>query len=163
MTAILRRQHIELAHTLPAPLQTFFRFWQPPPASAISNKSSLAEQTQSTAIETPTTEQTPPLQSQRNPFAPYRHPDTGRWHPPTYSLRRQAQIVKLAREHGIEELLPPTKKASGYREQRREELGLRVKGTGVGQKVKGKHAERTIQVKQRTRKTAMKEMPKAML
>lgn len=51
--------------------------------------------------------------------------------------------MKLARQHGVEELLPFTVKGTIYRLQKRQENGLRVKGTGVGEKVKGKKWERT--------------------
>ena len=52
--------------------------------------------------------------------------------------------MKLARQHGVEELLPHTIKGTEERIRRRMENGLRVKGTGVGQKVKGKESERTM-------------------
>jgi large subunit ribosomal protein L25 len=68
---------------------------------------------------------------------------TGNWHDPIFSLRRQADIAKLARKYGVEQLLPPTIKSSDERLRRRVENGLRVKGTGIGQKVKGKASERT--------------------
>lgn len=44
----------------------------------------------------------------------------------------------------MEELLPFTIKGTQERLRRREENGLRVKGTGEGQKVKGKAWERTM-------------------
>jgi hypothetical protein len=66
------------------------------------------------------------------------------WHDPAYSLRRQADLVKLARRHGVEELLPFTVKGTMERIRRREDGGLRVKGTGVGMRVKGKESERTL-------------------
>ena len=52
--------------------------------------------------------------------------------------------MKLARQHGVEELLPYTIKGTEERLRRRQEKGLRVKGTGVGQRVKGKESERTL-------------------
>ncbi len=52
--------------------------------------------------------------------------------------------MKLARRHGVEELLPYTVKGTQERLRRRAENGLRVKGTGVGQRVKGKESERTM-------------------
>jgi hypothetical protein len=52
--------------------------------------------------------------------------------------------VKIARQHGVEELLPFTLKGTEERLRRRAENGLRVKGTGVGQRVKGKESERTL-------------------
>jgi hypothetical protein len=48
----------------------------------------------------------------------------------------------MAREHGVEDLLPETTKGTEYRLAHRVEHGLRVKGTGVGQKVKGHIHER---------------------
>jgi large subunit ribosomal protein L25 len=59
-------------------------------------------------------------------------------------LRRQAELIKLAREHGVEELLPRSIKGAAEKQRKREEHGLRVKGTGVGQRVKGKEWERTL-------------------
>ncbi|TFB06493.1 Diphthamide biosynthesis protein 4 [Trichoderma ghanense] len=115
---------VQLAKSLPEPLQRFFARW--PPASLV------APGTPPTAFQ----EQRP------NPFRFYKHPVTGRWQDPVYSQRRQAQLVKLAREHGVEELLPETTKGTEYRLAHRVEHGLRVKGTGVGQKVKGHIHER---------------------
>ncbi|KAK1241686.1 hypothetical protein MKX07_007509 [Trichoderma sp. CBMAI-0711] len=115
---------VQLAKSLPEPLQRFFARW--PPASLV------APGTPPTAFQ----EQRP------NPFRFYKHPVTGRWQDPVYSQRRQAQLVKLAREHGVEELLPETTKGTEYKLAHRVEHGLRVKGTGVGQKVKGHIHER---------------------
>jgi len=69
---------------------------------------------------------------------------TEKRHDPVFSLRRQAEIVKLARKAGVEELLPHTVKGTEERMRRRAENGLRVKGTGIGQRVKGKESERTL-------------------
>lgn len=68
--------------------------------------------------------------------------------------------MKLARAHGVEELLPFTTKGTDERIRKREEHGLRVKGTGVGQRVKGKEWERTMKGRLERRKQAMLEMPK---
>lgn len=70
------------------------------------------------------------------------------------------QLVKLAREHGVEELLPETNKGTEYQLAQRVEHGLRVKGTGVGQKVKGHIHERHMIAKMEQRRKAMLEMPK---
>jgi large subunit ribosomal protein L25 len=94
-----------------------------------------------------------------NPFQPWKNPITGRWRGPMYSLRRQAEMVKLAQRYGVEELLPYTDKMSWVKEQKREEHGLRVKGTGVGQKVKGKEWERTQKSRLEKRRQAMLQMP----
>ncbi|KAK4039280.1 hypothetical protein C8A01DRAFT_16740 [Parachaetomium inaequale] len=122
-------KNIQLALALPARLRTFLARY--PPASI------LPETHQKTAYQ----EETP------NPFMPLKHPATGRWHDPKYSLRRQAELVKMARQHGVEELLPYTPKGTETRLRKRVELGLRVKGTGVGQKVKGHKHERQLGVK----------------
>jgi large subunit ribosomal protein L25 len=42
-----------------------------------------------------------------NPFVPRRNPHTGRWIPPKYSLRRQAELIKRAKEADMLQLLPP--------------------------------------------------------
>ena len=117
---------VQLAKTLPSPLQRFFARWPP---AAILPEGAAAKPT--------------PYQEQRpNPFRFYKHPVTGKWQDPVYSQRRQAELVQLAREHGVEELLPETTKGTEYRLAYRVEHGLRVKGTGVGQKVKGHIHER---------------------
>jgi len=42
-----------------------------------------------------------------NPFVPRRNPSTGRWAPPKISLRRQADLIKRAKEANMLHLLPP--------------------------------------------------------
>ena len=42
-----------------------------------------------------------------NPFLPKLNPKSGKWHKPTYSLRRQAELVKKAHASGCMHLLPP--------------------------------------------------------
>ena len=42
-----------------------------------------------------------------NPFVPHKNPRSGRWAPPKYSLRRQADLIKHARQSGTQHLLPP--------------------------------------------------------
>ncbi|KAI0701377.1 hypothetical protein BC835DRAFT_1264915 [Cytidiella melzeri] len=42
-----------------------------------------------------------------NPFLPRLNPETGRWAPAKYSLRRQADLVKKAKESNTLHLLPP--------------------------------------------------------
>ncbi|KAI1083153.1 hypothetical protein F5B20DRAFT_448323 [Whalleya microplaca] len=95
-----------------------------------------------------------------NPFLPHKHPVTGKWHDPEFSLRRQAELVKLAREHGVEELLPFTSKGTEERIRTRVEHGLRVRGTGVGQRVKGHRHERMLAPKMEKRREAMLGMPR---
>jgi large subunit ribosomal protein L25 len=121
-------QYIHLAKALPLRLQRFLARY--PPASILP--AGADPETSKTAYQ----ELTP------NPFSPQKHPVTGKWHDPVFSLRRQAELVKLAREHGVEELLPKTVKGTEYQIAHRVEHGLRVKGTGVGQSVKGHAYER---------------------
>ncbi|KAK4456546.1 hypothetical protein QBC42DRAFT_214657 [Cladorrhinum samala] len=138
-------KNIQLAQALPARLRTFLARYPPVqllPTGANPDLHKTAYQ-----------EETP------NPFAPMKHPITGKWHDPKYSLRRQAELVKLAREHGVEELLPYTPKGTEERIRKRVELGLRVKGTGVGQQVKGHKHERQLVAKMEKRRKAMLEMP----
>jgi large subunit ribosomal protein L25 len=123
-------KNIQLALALPTRLRTFLARY--PPASILPAGATV--ETHKTAYQ----EETP------NPFMPTKHAVTGRWHDPKYSLRRQAELVKLAREHGVEELLPFTNKGTETRLTKRVEFGLRVKGTGVGQKVKGHIHERRM-------------------
>lgn len=75
------------------------------------------------------------------------------------SLRRQNELVKLAATYGVEELLPPSRKSKVYRETKAVEKGLRIRGTGIGQKVKGHKWERTIEGRLEDRKKAMMGMP----
>jgi len=124
-------RYIQLARALPPRLQTFLARY--PPAAILTADAATGE-----VPRTGYQEDTP------NPFAATRHPVTGKWHDPKYSLRRQAELAKLARAHGVEELLPFTSKKADESLRRRVELGLRVKGTGVGQRVKGHIHERQM-------------------
>lgn len=94
-----------------------------------------------------------------NPFLPFKNPATGRWLGPKYSLREQADLCKLARKHKIEDLLPPSRKSSAFRAARALEKGLRVRGTGEGQKVKGHLWERHMPAMLEKRRKALEEMP----
>ncbi|KAJ9139189.1 hypothetical protein NKR23_g8038 [Pleurostoma richardsiae] len=139
-------QYVQLAKTLPPRLQRFFARYPP--------QSILTPTANGEVPKTAYQEATP------NPFRSTKHPVTGQWHDPVFSLRRQAELVKLAREHGVEELLPYTPKGTEERLGKRVEFGLRVKGTGVGQKVKGHAYERTLIAKMEKRREAMLNMPK---
>ncbi|CRG90136.1 hypothetical protein PISL3812_07177 [Talaromyces islandicus] len=92
-----------------------------------------------------------------NPFLPTKHGK--KWWGPKYSLRMQADLVKLAKKHGVEELLPIGRKSTIFNETRRMERGLAIKGTGIGQKVKGHKWERLMETKLEERRKAMMEMP----
>lgn len=67
--------------------------------------------------------------------------------------------MKIAAECGVEELLPPSRKSKEYKETRLKEVGLRVRGTGIGQKVKGHKWERTLATRLEDRRKAMLAMP----
>jgi len=149
----LAEAHLNLARSLPIRLQKFFCL-NPP---RLINGALAAPGTSSQQSTTATL--AAPNPSYTNPFSPHKNTKTGRWHPPVYSLRRQAELVKLAKEHGVDDLLPATPKSTEERELRRIEHGLRVKGTGAGQKVKGHEWERTLKGKLQRRRTAMLEMP----
>lgn len=94
-----------------------------------------------------------------NPFLPWKNPITGRWRGARYGLRRQANLCKMARLHGVEGLLPYSPKLSWVRLEKKETRGLRVRGTGVGQRVKGKLWERTLRGRLEERREAMRRMP----
>lgn len=140
--------YIKLAQSLPPRLQVFLARY--PPASILPATAEGAEPAPMTTYQ----------EAAPNPFLPTKHPVTGRWHNPVYSLRRQAELVKLARESGVEELLPAGPKGGEERLRHRVEHGLRVKGTGVGQSVKGHIHERHLVSKMEKRRKAMRDMPK---
>ncbi|MCJ1308880.1 hypothetical protein MMC25_002535 [Agyrium rufum] len=156
-------QHIQLARALPPKLLRFFTRYPPqalgaPTSSSIttaSNTSSSDPNAQVTEI----ADTSIPSVGSINPFQSQKHPITGNWHDPIFSLRRQADLVKLARAYGVEELLPQTTKGTLDKLSKREKFGLRVRGTGVGQRVKGKLHERTMKAKLEKRRQAMLEMP----
>lgn len=144
-------KYIKLAQSLPPQLLRFFQRNQAHLADYFAN---------ATKKVTPTTAGTYAESSKHpNPFRSQKNLETGRWHDPIYSLRRQADLVKLARANGVEELLPPTVKGTEARIQKRAANGLRVKGTGYGQRVKGKHWERTMKGRLEKRRQAMEAMP----
>ncbi|KAF3929136.1 hypothetical protein ABW20_dc0110599 [Dactylellina cionopaga] len=118
--------YVALAKTLPPQLLRFFKRW--PPGTANDPK--------------------------LNPFTSTVNPATGKWQDPIFSLRRQADICKLARKYGVEQLLPPTPKSAMSREQR----ALEVKKV-TAKKVKGQMWERHLLEKVKKRKDAMLKMP----
>ncbi|KAL8419843.1 hypothetical protein RB594_002848 [Gaeumannomyces avenae] len=152
--------YIKLAQSLPPRLQVFLARY--PPASILPAAAPAAGEGEGEGATAPPP---PPLRTMYqeatpNPFLPTKHPVTGQWHNPVYSLRRQAELVKLARESGVEELLPAGPKGGDERLRHRVEHGLRVKGTGVGQSVKGHIHERHLVSKMEKRRKAMRDMPK---
>ncbi|KAE9381680.1 hypothetical protein N431DRAFT_425249 [Stipitochalara longipes BDJ] len=163
--AMNSRQYIKLAGSLPPRLTRFFARYPPQALLSQSTPSTFSTPSTSSSVPDSTTssaEQIPAGQdglAVPSPFRAQKHPVTGKWHDPVFSLRRQAELVKLARQHGVEELLPYTVKGTEERLRRRAENGLRVKGTGVGQRVKGKESERTLKGRLEKRRQAMLEMP----
>ncbi|KAI9783998.1 MAG: hypothetical protein M1839_002943 [Geoglossum umbratile] len=141
-----QRQYVKLAQSLPPRLTRFFARYPPPALFQANKPSPIPTDSTSPSDTATTTEDTPP--PYKNPFQAQRCHQTGRWHDPVFSLRRQADLVKLARKHGVEELLPFTVKGTEEKLRRREDRGLRVKGTGIGQKVKGKEWERTLKARE---------------
>lgn len=129
------KHYIALAKTLPKPLLTFLARYPPPQV--------LGQPEQKVA----TGYQADVHNATHNPFLTTVHPVTQRRHDPVYSLRRQAVLVKHARKHGIEDLLPWSSKKTEVRLAKKVEFGSRVKGTGVGQRVKGHKFERGLNSK----------------
>ena len=178
------QRQIRLAESLPPRLKTFFEKYPPasvykslapatPAAEPLSTNSSSEANIAPIAPDATLTEPVAndfhiprncPPEAQAglpypNPFLPRKNHTTGRWYGPTYGLRQQADLVKLAQKHNVLDLLPWTIKKPGMKEQRRIEQGLQVKGTGEGQKVKGKLWERTLKGRLEMRRKAMMEMP----
>lgn len=149
--AAAREKYIKLAQSLPPQLLRFFQ----------RNQAHLADYFANAAKKVTPNAAGPFAESSQhpNPFRSQKNLETGRWHDPIYSLRRQADLVKLARANGVEELLPPTVKCTEARIQKRAANGLRVKGTGYGQRVKGKLWERTMKGRLEKRRQAMEAMP----
>jgi Mitochondrial ribosomal protein mL59 len=67
----------------------------------------------------------------QNPFEPSRDLRTGRFIGPRYSLRRQADIIKLAIRYGVHEMLPPSDKMDKILTRKSKPMigTLRPKGT----------------------------------
>ena len=158
--------YVKLAQSLPPMLLRFFARYPPTSIHRPLTSSPLATTLPTSSLDPDTRHveaevsvELPSPAKASNPFKPRKHPVTGAWHGPVYSLRRQADLVKMARNHGVEELLPHTTKKTEERLKKREQHGLRVRGTGVGQKVKGKAHERTLQARLNRRKQAMLQMP----
>ena len=174
--------HIELAKSLPPRLIRFFARYPPP--ALLNNKPTTFSIPTTPSTGEPTTSSTDPNAPDveppsiysdpsrsethstttpdlpyHNPFLPRKNFVTGKWWGPVYGLRKQADLVKLASKYGVVDLLPYTIKKPGEKEKRRIERGLQVKGTGVGQTVKGKKWERTLRGRLEMRRQAMLNMP----
>ena len=151
MSAIER--NIQLARQLPPRLQQFLAL--NPPRRLTTVQSTSRPDTEAADFPNPSASTDKP-----NPFLPHKNDQTGRWHPPIYSLRRQAELVKLARAHGVEDLLPATSKNTSERQRRQEEHIARIQQVGNQTRVKGHIWERTLKGRLEKRRQAMMEMPR---
>lgn len=161
--ATINPEHLRLAQSLPPRLLNFFKRY-PPALNAATQSTAdvtLAANTSSADANAniPTNTAAEVASPETNPFLPFKNPVTQRWQPPAYSLRKQSEIIKLAIKHNVVSLLPYSRKLPDEVEARRAEHGLRVKGTGVGQRVKGKMWERTLKGRLADRQKAMEAMP----
>lgn len=93
----------------------------------------------------------------KNPFLPNKNPESGRWHDAKYSLRRQADIYKLAYKFGIQDLLPPLPKKF-YEDKYYNKNWMK----GVLNHKKHKW-ERTLDEKLQSRQEAIENMDKTIL
>ena len=130
-----------------------------PSSTATASSTSSSEPNETSGESTAQPPPSQPPTAPPNPFLPWKNPETGRWRGAAIGLRRQAELVKIAKKYGVEALLPPGRKSTEFKEQRILEKGLRVKGTGEGQKVKGHKWERTMNATLEKRRKAMEEMP----
>jgi large subunit ribosomal protein L25 len=177
------QQQLQAVAALPPRLVRFFQRYPPPalfPSLAVASPTAPPSSTtppsdpsalvaEASAPQPPPVPSTAPRNSRipahahalpyPNPFLPSKNFATGRWHGPALGLRKQADLVKLAVQHDVVDLLPWTIKKPGEKEARRIESGLMVKGTGEGQKVKGKSWERTLKGRLEMRRQAMLNMP----
>ncbi len=169
--------HIRLAKSLDGRLLRFFTRFPPPQLRGTASAAPSVQVAENTSSIDSNANTPPRLTSgapapssdlinamdpairKNNPFLPFKNPQTGNWHSPYYSLRRQAVLFKLAKEHNVLELMPLSPKHPEVKEQKRLGQGLRMKGIGVGQKVKGKRWERTLGGRLEERRKAMEAMP----
>lgn len=177
---VIRQEYVQLARSLPRPLLSFFQKFPQYTSSSTQKPTTATDTSISTASNTssedanansptqilstnPTSPQTLPstfdaIRAAANPFLPFKNPLSGHWHPPAYSLRAQSSLVRMAAEHHVLDLLPPSPKHPATALEKRVEHGLRVKGTGRDQRVKGKMWERTLKGRLDERRKAMEGM-----
>lgn len=84
---------------LPQKLHNFFIKYPPRPFATYAEKPSVTSD------------------PHKNPFLPNKNTETGRWHGAQYSLRRSADLYKMARKFGIQDLLPPLVGRKFYEEK----------------------------------------------
>ncbi|KAF3988353.1 hypothetical protein FT663_02387 [Candidozyma haemuli var. vulneris] len=95
---------------------------------------------------------------QMNPFLPNKNPETGRWHGAKYSLRRSADLIKMAKKFGIQDLLPPIPHKRFHEDKYNNKNWMR----GI-LKQKGQKWERDLPEKLEARKKAIADMDKIIL
>lgn len=170
-------EHIRLAQSLHPRLLGFFKRFpppqlaaSPPPSTApieIADNTSPSDPNASATTEVPSVSPNEwPLNNEgvkRNPFLPFKNPQTGNWHPPHYSLRRQAELFKLAKAHHVLPLMPRSPKHPDIREQKSLDRALWAAKTGLlpisGKKAKGHWWERSLRGRMEERRKAMENMP----
>ncbi|PIA90966.1 hypothetical protein CB0940_11135 [Cercospora beticola] len=161
------------AAQLPSRLLNFFAKYPPPQLRAVTATSAAVQTTSNTSSTDPNVAAVTESLSQtsmtdsatgvtdkssHNPFLPFKNPRTGIWHGPAYSLRRQAELYKLADKYHVLPLMPIAPKHPEVKAQKRIERGLAVQGTGEGKRVKGKLWERQLRSKLEERRKAMEGM-----
>lgn len=120
---------------LPQKLHNFFIKFPPRPFAAYLEKPSVTSD--------------PNL----NPFLPNKNADTGRWHGAKYSLRRSADLFKMARKFGLQDLLPPIPHRKFYEDKYNNKNWMR--GLSFQKKQKW---ERELSDKLEKRKAALESM-----
>ncbi|GEQ71001.1 hypothetical protein JCM33374_g4682 [Metschnikowia sp. JCM 33374] len=125
---------------LPQKLHNFFIRYPPRPFASYSDKPST--------ISDPTC----------NPFLPNKNSDTGRWHSAKVSMRKSADLFKMARKYGLEELLPPIPHRKFYEDKYNNKNWMR----GVLFQKKQKW-ERELPEKLEKRRIAMEKMDETIL
>lgn len=99
---------------LPQKLHNFFIKYPPRPFA--------------TYLEKPSTLGDPLL----NPFLPNKNTESGKWHEPKYSLRRSADLYKMAYKFGLQDLLPPIPHKRFYEDKYNHRDWVRLVSTRKG-------------------------------
>lgn len=95
-----------------------------------------------------------------NPFMPWKNPRTGLWHGAHYSLRRQAELFKLAKQYNVLPLMPLSPKHPDVKAQKLQRRHGPMRRNAAGElTVKGHKWERELEKKTEKRAQAMIGMP----
>ncbi|WPK27410.1 hypothetical protein PUMCH_004797 [Australozyma saopauloensis] len=95
---------------------------------------------------------------QKNPFLPNKNEESGKWHAAKYSLRRSADLYKMALKYGLAELLPPIPHKKFHEERYNDKKWMR----GLLFQKKRKW-ERELPTKLEQRRVAMENMDETIL